>query len=820
MSEQRQDSSRRTADRPPSTNGPGSRVLLPLRLAARFVAGGDLTDRVRALLTAVAIALSVSVVLMTFAAFSALGQRDERTAALSPNYVNSRWNPPDTDERPPVSTPPQTPGYFWVEIAEQPYRGVPVTIVTISRPAGADGELPPPPGVSVVPGPGQAVVSPALAALLATAGTDLRSRLPQTVTGTIGADGLLDDGDLRAYVGAIKTFDGGYGDQSELAQGWGDFSIPPELGNGSMLRILLLAGIVVVVTPLLVLIGLLGRLGGPARERRLATLRLLGAPAATTRAVAAGEATLLGAAGAVLAAAAFPLLTTVMSGVPLDGVPLSARTLSLSPVTLVATAVAVGMITAVVGAIGTGRGTAAELAAARRSGERPPRWWKGLSVLVVGLVLLAVGLTNGGLYANFRMLLTLCAGLALTLVSVALLAGPAVATAARLLRGRAPLTALAAARIIADPRARAGTVAGVGVVLAGAIALQAVLALVAADRTATSAATAPAYRIYLQPDQPQLTVGASAEVVAVLAAAPGVEQITGGFFLPGEFGAGRAVSPDGTIDTSQTVEVMVAPCRAIPEQPDCRDGDVYRLDTQLLDGASAADPPVGTVIRFGETSGWTLPALAGTIEPDRLLRGGSLYNYLVTPGALGPLADLPASGAAIDLRVFGPASTATADLLRSELAAQGWRVQVDSTAEATGARGNLLAVGRAGLAGTAALTVLAALGGLLVLTFAQVNRNRRAVTLALAAGWPRAVVRRSFVLEAAISAAAVVPIATAVAYGLAAVLGSFGRPTADLPSMGMTAVFALGAAAATVLAAWLAATLAVRTVHVTDLRTS
>ncbi len=798
---------------------PGPRVVLSLRLAGRFLRGGDLTDRVRALLTVVAIGLSVSVVLLTLVAFAALTDRENRADALTPRYVQSPWSA-DPD---PTATPQDSGRPFWVDVQEQPYRGQPITVVTIAQPVGAPTDLPLPPGADTVPEPGQAVVSPALARLLASPdGTDLRTRLPETVVGTLTDDGLLDDADLRAYVGVTKTFEAGESGRFLTATGWGNGTLPNELRPGATLRIMMLAGVVVIVTPLLVLIGLLGRLGGPARERRLATLRLLGAPASMARAVAGIEAALLGLAGAALAVAAFPLITRVIVGLPLDGVPLSARSLTLDPLVVIAAAAAVGIFSALAGVIGVGRPTAAQWATARRTGNRPPRWWPGVATLGAGLLLLAAGLTNGGLYANSRMLLALCAGLALTLVSVASLAGPAVTMVGRWVRPRGPVWTLAASRIAADPRARAATVAGVGVVLAGAIALQAVLALVAADRTAPGGSTAPAYRIFLTPNQPDLTVGDSAGVVDTLSSASGVEDVTGGFFLSGEFGTGVVERPEGSLDMSQTINIMIAPCAAIPERPACQDGDVFAIDQSAIVGVAGSIPPTGSIVRVTSDEGsadWTVPATTATVTLEADLRNSTPYNLFVTPGALGSLADLPASAASIDFRVFGPASTETADQLRAALTAQGWRVQLDSTAEATGARGNLLAVGRAGLAGTAGLTLLAALGGLLVLTFAQVNRNRRAVALALAAGVPRTVLRRSFVVEAAVSAAAVVPIATAVAYGLAAVLTRLGRPATDLPSIGVTAALALGATTVTVLAAWLAATLAVRTVDVTDLRT-
>lgn len=820
MSEQTQDRSSGTGEYPTLPPARGSRLLLPMRLAVRFVAGGDLTDRIRFLLTVVTIALSVSVVLLTVVSFAALTQREDQADALTPHYVDPSWAPMTAVEDTPSTSELLRPaGRFWVSVDDEPFRGIPLTITTIARPVGATGAILPPPGTAAAPGPGEAVVSPALADLLASpAGEDLRSRLPQVVVGTVATPGLLDDGDLRAYVGAVKTFDPADESATGVAIGWGIDDLPSELRTGAPLRILLLAGAVVVITPLLVLIGLLSRLAGPARERRSAALRLLGAPGATVRAVAIGESVLLGAGGALVAAAAFPLVRRTLVGIRIDGLPLSDRALSVSAPLVVGGALLAGLLAALAGSIGLDR-PLPRRRSGRASRSRSPRWWPGLMLLAGGLLLIAQGLSEGGLYGNHQMLLVVCAGLAGTLVSVALLAGPAVTAAARPLRRREPLCTLAVARIGADPRSRAATVAGVGVVLAGAIALQAVLALVAADRTATAQATAPAYRVYLTADRTALTVADVGAVVDTLAAAPGVDRITGGFFLPGEFGEGSVTASDGSIDTSQTVDALVAPCRAIPEKPDCRDGDVYRLITAVGDGTSTADPPAGTVIRFAGSAAWTLPTVTGSFVPDRMLRGGSLYNYLVTPGALDALADLPASAASKDLRAFGAATSDTADLLRSELTGQGWRVQLDTTAESTGARAALLAVGRAGLTGTAALTVLATLGGLLVLTFAQVSRNRRAVALALAAGWPRAVLRRSFVIEAAISAVAVVPIATAVAYGLAAVLTQLGRPATDLPNVGTTALLALGATLVTVLAAWVAAALAVRTVDVSDLRT-
>ncbi|AHI01759.1 hypothetical protein KALB_8402 [Kutzneria albida DSM 43870] len=59
-----------------------------------------------------------------------------------------------------------------------------------------------PPGVSRLPGPGEAVVSPGLEALLLSHDGDaLRPLFPMGVVSLIAEDGLAEDGELRYYVG-------------------------------------------------------------------------------------------------------------------------------------------------------------------------------------------------------------------------------------------------------------------------------------------------------------------------------------------------------------------------------------------------------------------------------------------------------------------------------------------------------------------------------------------------------------------------------------------------------------------------------------------
>ena len=78
------------------------------------------------------------------------------------------------------------------------YAGEPLVRVLV---AGLTDAPPTPPGVDRVPGPGEAVVSPALAALLKTVPADQLGDRIGTVVGTIGDAGLRSPDELVAVIG-------------------------------------------------------------------------------------------------------------------------------------------------------------------------------------------------------------------------------------------------------------------------------------------------------------------------------------------------------------------------------------------------------------------------------------------------------------------------------------------------------------------------------------------------------------------------------------------------------------------------------------------
>lgn len=151
----------------------------------------------------------------------------------------------------------------------------------------AAGEsVPPPPGVAQMPAAGEMVVSPAVAGLLGgPEKTRLEQRLPGESVAVIGAEGLVSPDELLAYVGEPLSALRGNG---EALGGWGDPSHPPVAmgASGIMLIGFIAAG---VAAPMFYLLVTASKTLSDRRNRRLATLTMLGARPSGLGLVAAAE---------------------------------------------------------------------------------------------------------------------------------------------------------------------------------------------------------------------------------------------------------------------------------------------------------------------------------------------------------------------------------------------------------------------------------------------------------------------------------------------------------------------------------------------------
>ncbi|MEH0541712.1 ABC transporter permease [Streptomyces sp. B21-105] len=230
-----------------------------------------------------------------------------------------------TTWRAPVAVPAQR--ATAVQVTTVTYaRREPVTVVSLAQLADR-GRTPAPPGLTAFPKPGEVYVSPALAALLheLPAGR-LADRFPKVRSyGTIGAAGLAAPDELVAVVGRAPTdpavaatageqnyYDDGMTERALIS---GFTGTRASLFTGGDQGTVLL-GVVLLITPVVVLASAAGRLGAARRELRLAALRLAGATPRQILAMTAVEAAVVGAAGALAGALAFTALLPALAELP------------------------------------------------------------------------------------------------------------------------------------------------------------------------------------------------------------------------------------------------------------------------------------------------------------------------------------------------------------------------------------------------------------------------------------------------------------------------------------------------------------------------
>ncbi|MET7639806.1 ABC transporter permease [Streptomyces sp. NPDC005438] len=253
----------------------------------------------------------------------------------------------------------------------------------------------PPPGLDRLPGPGEVFVSPALHDQLRREPA-LKGLLPGRERGLISPEGLTDPSELYAYVGTDRSRllrDDGTRD----LRGFGVDYTPSPTVEPSTLDMLRFTLATLVLLPLAVFLSVCARLSAASRNRRLASLRLLGVSARGVRRVNAAETVVAALVGAVLGIGEYVLLNQGMARAGLPGMrwypddgALSAGTLAVCLLGAPALAWCTGRLSA--------RSAASNPLATRRTAvPRPPRMWSGLC-FVAGLGIVsgyaATGLTD------------------------------------------------------------------------------------------------------------------------------------------------------------------------------------------------------------------------------------------------------------------------------------------------------------------------------------------------------------------------------------------------------------------------------------------
>jgi hypothetical protein len=417
----------------------------PVRLAFT-VLRADSRSRVSAAFVAVGVAVGVVLVLWLLAAPDALQSRAERESWRSnPNAVDA------TDARAAVVVAHNRDD-LGGELVER-------FDVAALKPGVAAA-----PGIPFVPGPGEVLLSPALARL------DTGDRFADKVIGSIGPEALKYPDELVAIIGHEPGTLYGYYRPDLLG--------PAEVDTSDgLLHLLTSIGLVVLVVPCLVLVASAARLTAARRERRLAALRLAGATPAQVIAMTAAETAVAAIAGSALGVLASIPLRHLTARIPWDGGTWLPGDFTASPAVVALVAVLAPVLVVAAAVLGLRRVVTRPLGAAERHRTRGPSPAR-LGLVVGAGVVFYTGLGTVRAGGPTTVLIGLAA-----VAAALVLAGPLVTAAVgRLFTGswRKPSTLLAGRRLSDDPKAAFRSAAGV--VLAVFTASMALVLFPALDR--------------------------------------------------------------------------------------------------------------------------------------------------------------------------------------------------------------------------------------------------------------------------------------------------------------------------------------------------
>ncbi len=266
--------------------------------------------------------------------------------------------------------------------------------------AGTDPAFPLPPGVARLPEPGEVIVSPELAAQIASDPL-VKKRFPQSIVGHVEPSGLVAPDELVAYVGATDSdlpqgaYISGFGTDASRAAGG---QLGAALGR-SPIEQLLTPGVVVtfafalfMLAPLGVMLGICSRLAARVRDQRLASLRLLGATRQQAQLANAVEMGLVTAVGTVIGYTLFEGLAAGSQGWSIGRFQWYAADLHISLSAAIAIGVALVVFAVLVSSLGIASSVTHPLHLRRNGAAKAVGWWRLPLFGVTALMLVAAAL--------------------------------------------------------------------------------------------------------------------------------------------------------------------------------------------------------------------------------------------------------------------------------------------------------------------------------------------------------------------------------------------------------------------------------------------
>jgi len=414
-----------------------------IRLAVRLTLSGGREAITRLVITAVAVAVGVGLLLAALAASTAVDAQNLRTGWL---YNTGSQSSPAASA--------SGPGSEWWYYSWDGYGSQPINRVDV---AALGPHAPVPPGIPALPGPGQYYASPAMAALLRSVpAAELGDRYPGHQVGTIGPSALESPGSLVIVIGHTAAQLARVSGAAKVASiGTGPGEDPQ--GITAMLGIVALA----LLFPVLVFISTATRLAAARREQRFAAMRLAGATPRQVSVIAAVEAAAAATAGTAAGFGLFFAFRADLARVPFTGQPFFPGDVRLTLPTIIVVALGVPAAAALVAQIALRRVRISPLGTARKARAPRPSAWRTV-VLLAGIGDLVYFVVVGRPATVNGQLLAYLGGGALTVAGL-IIAGPWLTmTGSVLLARRASrLAGLLAARRLADnPKAAFRSISG------------------------------------------------------------------------------------------------------------------------------------------------------------------------------------------------------------------------------------------------------------------------------------------------------------------------------------------------------------------------
>lgn len=576
-----------------------------IRLGLRLCVASGREAFARLVLTGLAMALGVAMLLVTFAGINAASAQNHRAAWLATSPGSAA-----------AARRTGVDGLWWL-VTAQPYGS---QLVVTADVAGTGPRSPVPPGIPRLPRPGQFYASPALSRLIrSTPPTALRDRFGTTQLGTISVGALSSPSDLVAVVGteegvlrraarcpncSVLTSAGEiYGFQRSAPDGG-----PLSLSVAGMDALFAIAALALLF-PLLVFISTTTRLSAARRERRLATLRLLGATTRQVAFIAAVEATLAALIAVGVGFALFFVVRPVLYHVAFTGRTFEPGDLVLNGVDVLVAVLGIPLAAAIVARAALRRIAISPLGVSRRVTPRRPGAWR-IVPLLAGIGELSYFVANGHPTSTGAQINAYFLGFLLTMLGL-VLSGPLfVLVGGRLIaRSRRPSLLIAGRRLSDDPKGSFRSISGLILALFVTSATVGILSTLLANAGGGGPGTAASRTVI---DQFSLNPGAvppvSPATLASLRAVPGVTGVAIAYSAP------RGTRTDGAVpklnDIGGSIVPEVVSCAQLSGTPAlgrCAKGATY----------ASVGPVLGNI-----SSQYSVAEAAATVWPKAVFGGG------------------------------------------------------------------------------------------------------------------------------------------------------------------------------------------------------